>query len=313
MATKKTEKPAPPVRTPKPKSVAAMANPLIETSFRMEPHELKLLLFVCSLIHEEDDFFTYGFTVEQAAQALGRKFDKNHQSFYGDLMAWSKAILTRVVILPGFVPEEGDVPRTRITTFFDRFDYFDGRVEVTLKDWLKPYLLNLKSEFTRIAVRDFARLQSFYGLKLFMLLHQYRKIGRRKFTLPELRFSLGVEKGKYPEWGVFKRDVIDKAIKDLRGADLLEVETILHKRGRAVAEVEFRFYKPGQEERNVTPSPEEQARLTLRMEHFALWQKLKNGLQGELGFDPDEEQEELDRQADVALAKEIENGRRDKD
>lgn len=305
MATKKTEKPAPPLRTPKPKSVAAMANPLIETSFRMEPHELKLLLFVCSLIHEEDDFFTYGFTVEQAAQALGRKFDRDHQSFYDDLKGWSKEILSRVVVLPGFTAYEGDVPKTLYTHFFDSFAYIEGtgRVEVTLKDWIKPYLLNLKSEFTRIAVRDFARLQSFYGLKLFMLLHQYRKLGRRKFTLPELRFSLGVEKQQYPVWGVFKRDVIDKAIKDLRGADLLEVETILHKRGRAVAEVEFKFYKPGQEERNVTPSPEEQAILDRRMQHFAQWQKIRKGLQAELGLDPDEEQENLDQQADEALAK----------
>lgn len=282
-----------------------MANPLIETSFRMEPHELKLLVFVCSLIHEEDDFYTYSFTVEEAAQALGRKFDRDHMSFYDDLKGWSKDILSRVVVLPGYTAYEGDTPKTLYTHFFDSFAYIEGaaRVEVTFKDWIKPYLLNLKSEFTRIAVRDFARLQSFYGLKLFMLLHQYRKIGRRKFTLAELRFSLGVDKHEYPNWYEFYRRVIQGAITDLRRAELLEVETILHKRGRKVAEVEFRFYKPGQAERDVTPSAEEQARMNRRMEHFAQWQELKKGLQGELGFDPDEEQEELDRQADEALEK----------
>lgn len=305
MATKKTVKPKPPLRTPKPKSIAAMANPLVETSFNMEPPELKLLVFVCSLIHEEDDFYTYGFTVEQAADALGRKFDRDHQSFYDDLKGWSKDILSRVVVLPGYTAFEGDVPKTLYTHFFDSFAYIEGsgRVEVTFKDWIKPYLLNLKDEFTRIAVRDFARLQSFYGLKLFMLLHQYRKLGRRKFALPELRFSLGVEKGKYPEWGEFDRRVIKTAINDLRRSDLLEVETVLHKRGRKVHEVEFRFYKPGKTERDVTPSPEEQARMNRRMEHFAQWQELRKGLQGELGFDPDEEQEELDKQADEALEK----------
>lgn len=305
MATKKTDKPQPPLRTPKPKAVTAMANPLVETSFSMEPTELKLLLFVCSLIHEEDDFYTYGFTVDQAAAALGRKFDKDHQSFYDEMKDWSKSILSRVVVLPGFVPEDGDVPRTRMTNFFDRFDYFDGRVEVTLKDWLKPYLLGLKDEFTRIAVRDFARLQSFYGLKLFMLLYQYRKVGRRKFTLPELRFSMGVAKRKYPEWGEFDRRVIKAAINDLRRADLLEVETVIHKQGRKVHEVEFRFYKPGAAERDVTPSPEEQASLDRRMKHFARWQELRKGLQGELGFDPDEEQDAVDLQADEALLAEL--------
>lgn len=305
MATK--TKPKPPLHTPKPKAVTAMANPLVETSFRMDPNELKLLVFVCSLIHEEDDFYTYGFTVEQAAQALGRKFDRDHMSFYDELFKWSKSIMERAVVLPGFVPEEGDVPRTRITNFFDNFDYVEGegRVEVTLKGWLKPYLLGLKSEFTRIAIREFARLQSFYGLKLFMLLHQYRKIGRRKFTLPELRFSMGVEKHEYPEWGEFDRRVIKAAINDLRRADLLEVETVLHKRGRKVHEVDFVFYKPGVEERDVTPSPEDQARLTLRMEHFVRWQEIRKGLQQELGLDPEEEQDDLDKRADDALAAEL--------
>lgn len=303
MATKKTDKPS--LRTPKPKALAAMANPLVETSFNMPPTELKLLVFVCSLIHEEDNFYTYGFTVEAAAKALGRKFDRDHQSFYDDLKDWSKEILSRVVILPGFTAYDGDVPKTLYTHFFDSFAYIEGsgRVEVTLKDWLKPYLLDLKSEFTRIAVRDFARLQSFYGLKLFMLLHQYRKIGRRKFTLAEFRFSMGVEKHEYPRWSDLSERVIKAAIADLRNADLLEVETILHKHGRAVVGVEFRFYKPGQEERNVTPSPEQQAILDRRMQHFAQWQKIRKGLQAELGLDPDEEQENLDQQADEALAK----------
>lgn len=282
-----------------------MANPLVETSFSMEPPELKLLVFVCSLIHEEDEFYTYGFTVAQAAEALGRKFDRDHMRFYDDLKGWSKSILSRVVILPGFVPEEGAVPRTRMTNFFDRFDYIEGagRVEVTLKDWLKPYLLGLKAEFTRIAIRDFARLQSYYALRLYMLLNQYRKLGYRKFTLPELRFSFGIEKHEYPSWYEFYRRVIMGAINDLRRAEVLEVETTLHKRGRKVHEVEFRFYKPGQTERDVTPSPEEQARTSRRMEHFARWQEIRKGLQAELGFDPDEEQEELDKQADEALEK----------
>lgn len=282
-----------------------MANPLIETSFRMEPTELKLLLFVCSLIHDEDDFYTYGFTVDQAAQALGRKFDDTHQRFYEDLKGWSKNILSRVVILPGFTAYEGDVPKTLYTHFFDSFAYIEGsgRVEVTLKDWLKPYLLNLKSEFTRLAVRDFARLGTFYSLKLFILLHQYRKFGRRKFTLPELRFSLGVEKHEYPRWSDLSERVIKSAVAVIRKADLLEIETILHKRGRAVHEVEFRFYKPGQEERDVTPSPEEQAAIDLRMKHFAEWQTIRKELQGGLGFDPDGEQDELDKEADELLAK----------
>lgn len=285
-----------------------MANPLVETSFSMPPTELKLLVFVCSLIHEEDDFYTYGFSVEEAAEALGRKFDRDNQGFYNDLIGWSTSILTRLVCLPGFVPEEGDAPRTRYTTLFDFFDYKqgEGRVEVGLKDWLKPYLLGLKDEFTRIAVRDFARLQSFYGLRLFMLLHQYRKIGRRTFTLAELRFSLGIATHEYPRWSDLSERVIKTAIKDLRNADLLDVATVLHKRGRKVHEVEFRFYKPGVTERDVTPSPEEQARITRRMEHFARWQEIRKGLQGELGFDPDEEQEELNQEADKVLAKELE-------
>ena len=313
MSKKTLVKPQPPLCTPKPKAVTAMANPLVETSFRMPPSELKLLVFVCSLIHEEDEFYTYGFTVDQAAQALGRKFDRDHMRFYDDLKEWSKSILTRVVCLPGFTYYEGDAPKTMYTHFFDSFAYVEGqgRVEVTLKDWLKPYLLGLKSEFTRIAVRDFALLQSFYGLKLFMLLHQYRKIGRRTFTLPELRFSLGVEKDEYPEWGEFDRRVIKAAINDLRRADLLVVEPILHKRGRKVHEVEFKFYKPGAVERDATPSPEEQKKAKLIMDNLSLYQKLFSKEQTGLGLDPESEAEDAETRAYEALVKELKKQKKD--
>lgn len=265
----------------------------------MTPLEFKLLIYLCSLIHEEDDFYTYSVSVADIAKVLGRKVE----NLYEDLIELALAIMRRPVVFRHLVLFEGDSPRQRAVGWFDYFDYIpgEGRIEVAFRPFLKPYLLGLKSEFTRIAVQDVVKLKSFYSFKLYSLLNQYRKIGHRKFTLPELRFSLGIEKREYVVWGIFKRDVLDKAIKELKNLDLLEVETILHKQGRKVAEVEFRFYKPGQAERDVTPTAEEQARMNRRMEHFARWKEIRQGLQGELGFDPDEEQEELDKQADEAL------------
>jgi plasmid replication initiation protein len=275
MATPRTQKSYPPVKFPKPKEVSAIGNPLIESSFRMEANELKLLIFVCSFIHEEHDFFTYSFTVEQAAKAFGRKYDREHQSFYTDLKRWSKSIVGRTIELPDFIPQTGAKPRDRQTTIFDYFDYINGeaRVEVVFKNWLKPYLLDLKREFTRIAVREITQLQSFYGLKLFMLLSQYSKFKRRKFALKDLRFALGVEDGIYPEWGEFDRRVIKIAINDLRRANILEVESIPYKRGRKVFEVEFRFYKPGSE-RDETPTKKDQEEAILIAQNMIRFQEI---------------------------------------
>lgn len=275
MTTQKKPKNYPPVKIQKPKAVSALGNPLIESSFRMEANELKLLIYVCSFIHEEHDFFTYSFTVEQAAKAFGRKYDREHQSFYNDLKRWSKSIVGRTIELPGFIPKKGATPRDRQTTIFDYFDYISGeaRVEVVFKNWLKPYLLDLKREFTRIAVREIAQLQSFYGLKLFMLLSQYSKFKRRKFTLKELRFALGVEDEIYPEWGEFDRRVIKIAINDLRRANILEVESIPHKRGRKVFEVEFKFYRPGSE-RDETPSKQEEIEANLMVQNMTRYKEI---------------------------------------
>lgn len=262
------------VKTTTPKTVAAIGNPLIEASFKLDRMEFRMVMFVASLIHDEHEFYTYSFSVEDFAKAFGRKKDEH---FYGVIRELCQKILKRTLELKAFVPEEGAKPRDRDTVWFRYFDYFEGegRVEVCLQDFLKPYLLDLKREFTRIAVRDFGLLQSFYGQKLYLLLSQYRKFGARTFTLPELRLAMGVEPHEYPVWYDFRKWVIEAAVNDLRQGDILEVIYEPRRRGRKIHEVTFRFYTPGTETKDVTPTPEESADEALKAANRDLYDRIR--------------------------------------
>ena len=57
---------------------------------------------------------------------------------------------------------------------------------------MKPFLLSLKSHFTTYDVRNILKLPSTYSVRIYELLKQYEKIGKRRFDLQELKEIIGV-------------------------------------------------------------------------------------------------------------------------
>ncbi len=65
-------------------------------------------------------------------------------------------------------------------------------IDVSFHPEMKPFLLSLKSKFTIYDVRNILKLPSSYSIRIYELLKQYEKIGRRKFELQELKEIIGV-------------------------------------------------------------------------------------------------------------------------
>jgi len=107
---------------------------------------------------------------------------------------------------------------------------------------MKPYLLQLKSQFTMYDVRNILKLPSTYSIRIYELLKQYEKIGWRLFQLSELKSILGIE-DKYKLYGHFKKRVIQKAQKDL--AEFTDIKFTFEeiKKGRGVHKIKFFIQK----------------------------------------------------------------------
>ncbi|WP_158242864.1 replication initiation protein [Siphonobacter sp. BAB-5405] len=97
---------------------------------------------------------------------------------------------------------------------------------------LKPYLLQLKSEYLSISMKFLNQLGSPYSIKLYMILkHRLRQqTAYPKYSVDELRFMLSVPKDSYKKYSEFKHRILLRCMEeinretDIRILDITEVK-----------------------------------------------------------------------------------------
>jgi len=118
-----------------------------------------------------------------------------------------------------------------------------GGLVLVLNPLFKPYLLHLaeKGNFTKTRVAELKHLKAGHAFKLYLLLSEYRTFGSRTFTLPDLRFRLGIGAEEYKgRFDNFKAKVLDPAKQSLAKTNLaFELEVI--RKGHSVQQLRFVF------------------------------------------------------------------------
>ncbi|MBF0231925.1 MAG: replication initiation protein, partial [Desulfamplus sp.] len=212
------------------KALIIKANQLIEAKYKLSLSEQKIVLnYISKIKPGDDDFQEYSFTVDEIRDALG--LSKKTKSLYEDLYQLSEQIFSKPL---GMKDEKGFV-------FFNWFSKirFDGSTLTLRSDPdLKPYLLQLKSHFTKYQLKNVIRLKSIYAIRIYELMKQYEKIGCRKFNLEELKELLGI-KGKYEQFFNFRKRVLEPAERELNEFTDLCISYGHIKTGKKVTGIEF--------------------------------------------------------------------------
>ena len=94
----------------------------------------------------------------------------------------------------------------------------DGKriLEFKCSDDIKPMIFELKEKFTHFDVWNVLNLSNFQDIRMYMLLAQYKVAGKVTLSLEQLQGKLGIDKGAYPEYKIFARDVLKKCQKSLK-------------------------------------------------------------------------------------------------
>lgn len=138
--------------------------------------------------------------------------------------------------------------RITLFTLFNRFDIDleNNILNVRInKDFI--YLLNdLLENFTRFDLLDFTSLKSIYSKNIFKILKQWDNIGKKEFSLNELKKILGIE-NKYQKISHFDTYVLGQLRKELpKVFKSISIEKI--KNGRTVTGVRFTWKKSKEKE-----------------------------------------------------------------
>lgn len=117
--------------------------------------------------------------------------------------------------------------------------YSHGVVHLIFNTVIKDFIHGLKSGYTQYDFRQIGGMRSGYSIRLFELLKQYAPIKKRKLSVNVLRRMLGIEDGKYKQYGHFKSRVLNQAKKELDEKKYLTFDFEEIREGRRVVALMF--------------------------------------------------------------------------
>jgi hypothetical protein len=215
---------------PKSHNLVTKSNMLIEANYKLGMVEQKIILCLASHIQpHDDDFKTYTLPIKEFNKLLGLK---GHPK-YKELREITKELMQK--------PFEVRIDKSVIQVSwlsYVAYNENEGTIDLRFDPFLKPYLLQLKREFTSYKLENVVKLKSAYSIRIYELLKQYEKLHERTLLLTDLRKMLGAE-DIYPAYGNFKQRVLLAAQKELQKKTDLNFKIEEIKSGRKVTKIKF--------------------------------------------------------------------------
>lgn len=134
----------------------------------------------------------------------------------------------------------------RQLVLFKRIDYIlgTGTIELEFNEYAVPYLFDLKNNFTSFQVHAALNLPSKHAKRIYQICSQWKDLGQtRKVAIIDLKKTLGLadDKGneEYTILAMFKKKVLDVAVKQINEKTDLHISYQLEKVGRAFQNIFF--------------------------------------------------------------------------
>ena len=226
----------------KENDIVTKSNELMDATYRLSLQEQRIIAFLTAEIKPDDqDFKPYKFGINDFCDLLELPRDR----YYSALKLATRKLLTRTLQIK-------KANSTLQLTWLSSAEYFEkqGYVELCFDPKLKPYLLQLKNCFTQYKIINVLRLRSKYAFRLYELLKQYQSLGKRKFSVSELRDLLGVEQGELKLWVHFKTRVLEIAKREINAKTDLVIDYTTKKVGRRIEFIIFSIRAQSREQKN---------------------------------------------------------------
>lgn len=233
------------------KKLVIKSNKIIEARYKLTVLEQKLILFLLTQIKKDDtNFKIFRVKIAQLANFLNIE----SKDIYRKIKVVTRKMIGRELILRN---DEKELQLSWLASA----EYFEGQgiVELEISEKLKPFLLQLKEQFTKYQLKNVIQFKSIYSFRIFELLKQYEMVGSRIFLIDELREILDIRADKYPRYNDFRKRVIEKAKNELDSHSDITFDFKEIKDSRKVNGIEFTIYSmpkqrklnfPGEHENN---------------------------------------------------------------
>jgi len=205
---------------------------LINAKYALTRGEIDLILALLTVIKKEDkDFKDYIFDIKELEIKFDRKLNSEQIQDSVEKI-FSKSLKIKI-----------SKNRWKMFNWFSYFEYNRGLITCRFDKDLKPYMLEIKERFVISDLRMILPMRSSYSKRIYLLLKEYAKIGKRTFDIKNLQEILVVPNSHKERYNKFKVSVLQKAETDINKFTDLEVKLTEKKRARKVVEVTYSIKK----------------------------------------------------------------------
>lgn len=211
-------------------------NAITTARYEMSACEMDIVFAMLSKLTGQDKPGTmYQIRVQELEMLTGRQWN------YKQLLESTEQLNTRIYHIE-------DKTKLLQVSLLASAEYLKGRgiIELEISEKMRPYLIDLKSNFTSYRLQAALSLTSKFAKRIYQLASQWKDVGETKtYTIDEFKYMLNLKdpKGKEPEQytqiSTLQRDVLKVATSQINERTDLNVSFELLKKGRAYDRVKF--------------------------------------------------------------------------
>lgn len=215
-------------------------NNLIDACFNLSAVEQKVMLLGIANARDLKEL-TSETPVKVTVQNYIDQFGADSKSAYSQIKEAVDHLFNRYFTY--FNPQVDDYTRSRWvyeTTYMNE----KGFVYIFFTPIVIKMIHTLESHFTKYHLDQVSNFKSKYSLRIFELVIKWLNVGiTQKYEITDFRRKLGLENNEYTSIAYLKRDVIDKAVKEINSKSDLNISYEQFKDGRTITHIQFKVQK----------------------------------------------------------------------
>lgn len=224
------------------KSLVVKDNRLIEASYSLCITEQRLILMAIAWARQNDVELNRDTWVELRATDYSTLYGVDLEVSYKQLSAACESLQHRKLKVAG-IDRMTRAPAVYVSNWVTSAIYVKnvGLVRIQFDAMLVPYVSDLDSHFTSYTLGAVCGLSSNYAIRLYELLTQYKKIGKRTIMIGDLKDYLECDLPSYQRLDNFKSRVVDAALSQINQFTDITCEYELNKLGKRVVGFDFKI------------------------------------------------------------------------
>lgn len=225
------------------------ANKIIESIYKMDVNEHKLLLLATKKVNEMEllnQHFDERTRIVISSSEFARQYGISRQSAFEIIVEAKKSIYDREFVYLHQDPKTGALSPMYSRWFQSRgADNVKGEISFQFTSAVVPLIYLVENEYTLLDLNEVGKLKSKYSVRLYKYLMRWVNAPyRNKISYEELRGIFGLDEAEYPEMCDFKKRVLNIAVKQVKaGTGYKDLEVKSHKTGVKVTHFSFHYTK----------------------------------------------------------------------